>query len=123
MALLFSMYSIHATAEEAILDETEAFVASPERGKAIFSSLCSHCHQTNYDESSIGAPGLQSVLERYDETWLSDWLKGPEAFAKVNVAAKDLISSNKFGLAMPTLPAMQDDEKRADTIAYLKTLK
>jgi len=109
--------------EEPLLEQPEEFIASPDRGMALFSTVCTHCHNINYDESTIGAPGLQGVLERHNETWLDTWLKGPEDFAKTNVTAQDLISSNKFGLAMPKLPAMQDEEKRADMIAYLKTLK
>ncbi len=93
------------------------------RGKALFASICAHCHKTNYDESSIGAPGLGGVLERHEVSWLHHWIKSPETFAKTNEAAKDLISSNKFGLAMPTLPAMQDDQKRTDIIEFLRTLK
>ena len=92
-------------------------------GKATFDTICSHCHETTYEDSRIGAPGLQGVLERHDEAWLNQWIKGPENFAKVDETAKDLIESNKFGLAMPTLPAMMDDQKRADVIEYLKTLK
>ncbi|MDX8388081.1 MAG: cytochrome c [Ghiorsea sp.] len=97
--------------------------ASVENGKAIFNRLCAHCHTTTYDSSAIGAPGLREVLERHDETWLNHWLRSPEGFAKTDEDAKDLIESNPFGLAMPTLPAMHDDSKRADVIAYLKTLK
>ena len=111
-----SFTAFFATAEE-------IKTPSPTKGKLLFESMCAHCHTTTYDDSRIGAPGLQGVLERHDETWLNEWLKSPEAFAKIDGAAKDLISSNKFGLAMPTLPAMQDDVKRADIISYLKTLK
>jgi len=101
----------------------ESVVGDASRGAATFKTICAHCHTTTYDDSRIGAPGLQGVLERHDEAWLDQWIKAPEAFAKINPTAKDLIESNKFGLKMPTLPAMQDDQKRADIIAYLKTLK
>ena len=115
--LLSSAFFIsQATAEEALK-------GSADRGAELFKSICSHCHTTTYDDSRIGAPGLQGVLERHDAAWLNHWVKSPETFALNNVTAKDLISSNKFGLAMPTLPAMQDDQKRADIIEFLKTLK
>ncbi len=100
-----------------------AFVPSAERGKGIFKSLCAPCHLITSDKSRIGASGLKGVLERHDESWLNDWIRSPEAFAKTDKTAKDLLGSNKFGLAMPTLPAMYDDNNRADLIAYLKTLK
>jgi len=111
-------FATHACAEE-----TTPNIASEINGKAHFDTICSHCHNITYDESRIGAPGLKGVLERHDEEWLNHWIKSPESFAKVDGKAKDLISSNKFGLAMPTIPAMQDDQARADIIAYLKTLK
>ena len=109
--------------QSAVADEAEALVGNAESGKALFDTICAHCHKTTYDESRIGAPGLQGVLERHEVAWLNEWIKSPEAFSKKDEYAKDLISSNQFGLAMPTLPAMQDDQKRADIIEFLKTLK
>ncbi len=93
------------------------------KGKQLFDSICAHCHHTTYDESRIGAPGLRGVLERHDEAWLNNWIKGPEAFAQTDVVARDLIDSNRFGLAMPTIPAMQNEDNRKAVIEYLKTLK
>ena len=92
-------------------------------GQKLFESICAHCHQTTYDESRIGAPGLRGVLDRHDEAWLNNWIKGPETFAQSDVAARDLIDGNRFGLAMPTIPAMQSEENRKAVIEYLKTLK
>ncbi len=125
MLSLSTLVSIGQAEEPKTLPATSsaAFVPSAERGKGIFKSLCAHCHHITYDESRIGAPGLKGVLERHDTSWLNHWIRSPEAFAKVDETAKDLITSNKFGLAMPTLPAMHDDNKRADVIAYLKTLQ
>ncbi len=94
-----------------------------ERGKELFTSICSHCHNITYDYSAIGAPGLQGVLERHDETWINTWLSNPEAFAKTDVTARDLVESNPYGLVMPTFPAMQDEKNRRAVIEYLKTLK
>lgn len=116
------------SAEEQTTAETQNNITSPKVGNAangeiIFNNICVHCHTTTYDESRIGAPGLRSVIERHSESWLDQWLKSPEDFAKTDVIARDLIDSNSFGLAMPTLPAMQDDQKRKDVIAFLKTLK
>jgi len=92
-------------------------------GQKLFESICAHCHNITYEESRIGAPGLQDVLERHDEAWLNQWIKSPETFAQNDVTARDLIDSNRFGLAMPTLPAMQNEESRQAVIEYLKTLK
>lgn len=118
LAVCFFMVSV------SIAEENEpSLEAQVKAGELLFNGLCKHCHTITYDESVIGARGLQSVLERYDEAWLNQWIKNPESFAKTNVAARDLIDSNAFGLAMPTLPMMQDDANRAAIIEYLKTLK
>jgi cytochrome c2 len=93
------------------------------QGRILFTQICSRCHKTSYDESIVGAPGLQGVLERHNEDWLNQWIKSPEAFAQKNDDARDLINSNRFGLAMPTIPAMQDENHRKAVIEYLKTLK
>ena len=104
-------------------EESEGLKPDAARGAMTFESICAHCHLITYDESRVGAPGLKGVLERHDEKWLHQWLQGPEAFAKTDETAKALIGSNKYGLKMPTLPEMQDDQHRADVIEYLKTLK
>lgn len=93
------------------------------RGAETFKSVCSRCHMSSYEESRIGAPGLKGVLDRHDAKWINQWLQGPEAFAKTDETAAALIKGNKYHLAMPTLPEMQDAGKRADIIEFLKTLK
>ena len=124
VTIMLSLFPLvtQSTAEEPPATQG-SFKASAERGKIIFDTVCSHCHTTTYEESRIGAPGLRGVLERYGENWLNHWVKSPETFAKKDETAQALIESNPFGLAMPTLPTMQDEHNRADIIEYLKTLK
>jgi cytochrome c2 len=100
----------------------EEFTPDAAEGAKAFRTICTHCHTVTYDESRVGAPGLKGVLERHDGKWLDQWLKSPEAFAKVDETAADLLGSNRYGLKMPTLPEMQDAKNRADMIAYLETL-
>ena len=106
-----------------VAEESAGFKPDAVRGAKTFESICSHCHLVTYDESRVGAPGLKGVLERHDEKWINQWLKGPESFAKTDETAKALIESNKYGVKMPTFPEMQDPLNRADVIEYLKTLK
>jgi len=113
--MLVGAFSLPLSAEE--------FTPDAARGSKVFKTICTHCHTVTYDESRVGAPGLKGVLERHDAKWLNQWLKSPEAFAKVDETAADLLGSNKYGLKMPTLPEMQDKNNRADIIAYLETLK
>ncbi len=127
MATVTIMLSLFPLVTQSTAEEPPAtqgsFKASAERGKMIFDTVCSHCHNTTYEESRIGAPGLRGVLERHDVNWLNHWIKSPEIFAKKDETAQALIGSNPFGLTMPTLPIVQDDRNRADIIEYLKTLK
>jgi len=92
-------------------------------GKLIFDTICSHCHHADHTSSGVGAPGLMDVLERHDEAWINQWISGPEAFSQKDETAKALVESNPFGLIMPTLPEMQEEQNRKDIIAFLKTLK
>ena len=129
MTIMLSLFPLvtQSTAEETSNTQaatgSKPFEASAKRGKATFDTVCSHCHNATYEESRIGAPGLRGVLERHDVNWLNHWIKSPETFAETDETAQALIESNPFGLAMPTLPTMQDEHNRADIIEFLKTLK
>lgn len=129
MATVTILLSLFPIVTQSSAEDTQAvanskpFVASATRGKVTFDTVCTHCHSATYETSRIGAPGLRGVLERHDVNWLNHWIKSPEAFAETDETAKALIESNPFGLAMPTLPTMQDEHNRADIIEYLKTLK
>lgn len=97
------------------------YAASIEAGKEIFNQICSHCHYTNYDEKF--GPGLAGIGERRDVAWLDMFLKNPKAMIRNDGYARNLQENNAYNLVMPTFPEMQDETKRADIIAYLKTLK
>ena len=92
-------------------------------GESIFKTYCAHCHNSNSEESKVGAPGLKDVLSRHDEAWINQWIKSPDTLIKTDHKALALSKSNRFGLTMPTLPAMQEENNRRDVIAYLRTLK
>ncbi len=110
--------------EEAVIPEAiEVTQPDAVHGKKIFESICIHCHRTDYESSVVGAPGLKGVLERHSAEWINAWISSPEAFAKIDGTARDLIGSNPYGLKMPTIPEMQDEKNRQDIIEYLKTLK
>ena len=92
-------------------------------GKKVFKTYCAHCHNSSAKESRVGAPSLNNVFSRHDEEWINQWIKSPDAMIKTDHKALELSESNRFGLTMPTLPAMQEEQNRRDVIAYLKTLK
>jgi len=94
-------------------------VGDASAGKATFDHLCLYCH-TNDEDRTIG-PSLEGIGERRSVAWLNAWLKNPDDMIKKDMDAKDVRDNNKYNMAMPTLPIMQDDVKRADVIAYLLT--
>jgi len=106
----------------ALAAEEEKPVASAERGKKIYDKLCIYCHRIDAKESKVGASGMAGVFDRRDEAWLDQWLKNPTEFSKQDEVAKAISNSYPYNMMMPTLPAMQQDENRADVIEYLKTL-
>ncbi len=111
--------------DAAAVQETNAgsHVPDARHGEQIFKTICSHCHHADHSTSTVGAPGLMDVLDRHDEAWINEWVQGPEAFSRKDETAQALVASNPFGLIMPTLPEMQDENNRLDIIAFLKTLK
>ena len=98
---------------------SSALAADVEAGKALFTQICSYCHNSNYDDKF--GPGLAGVLDRRDAIWLDEFLKNPREMIGKDQDAKDL--SQSYPMAMPTLPDMQDEKKRADIIAYMATLE
>ncbi|OIO70569.1 MAG: hypothetical protein AUJ56_05610 [Zetaproteobacteria bacterium CG1_02_49_23] len=91
-------------------------------GEHLFSTICAHCHQASANESNTGAPGLKDVLTRHDEAWINRWIESPETLIETDHKAMKLVKSSRFGLTMPTLPAMQEEQNRRDIIEYLRTL-
>jgi len=97
-----------------------AYAADVEAGKKLYDKVCGYCHLTTYDDKF--GPGLAGIIERRDEAWLSAFLKDPQEMIKNDEYAQSLKESNSYNLTMPKLPDMQDEQKRADVIAYMKTL-
>lgn len=110
------------SAPNAQASASDVSAPSKKRGAEIFSTICSHCHRTDSTASSVGAPGLKDVITRHAPEWIDQWLTSPEAFSKIDPAAKALTEGNKYGLIMPTFPEMQDPMNRKDVIEFLKTL-
>lgn len=99
----------------------EAWGADAAKGKQIFEQVCAYCHRLD-DKAKFG-PGLKGITERVSVEWLNAWLKDPVTFMKTDEYARNLQQNNKFGMTMPAIPEMRDDEKRANVIEFLKTLK
>jgi len=86
-------------------------------GEKIFYRMCLYCHTS--DEKSKFGPSLLWIGERRSTAWLHDWLENPSEMIEHDEYAQILRENNEYELTMPTLPDMQDAQKRADVIAYL----
>jgi len=92
-----------------------------DKGKEIFNEICISCHTT--DKVGKLGPGLKGITQRRDVEWIEKWIKSPQALiASGDLYARRLREDNKYGITMPTLPVMKNDDNRADIIAFLKTL-
>ncbi|OIO74339.1 MAG: hypothetical protein COS35_04790 [Zetaproteobacteria bacterium CG02_land_8_20_14_3_00_50_9] len=101
--------------------QSAALAADAAEGEKIYKAVCIHCHMSDGYEEKFG-PGLKDIMQRVDVAWVDQWLKNPAEMLKTDEYAKSLRETNAFDFSMPTLPDMQDDEKRANVIEYLKTL-
>ena len=80
------------------------------KGKDVFQSTCSGCHNSDSDEKKIG-PGLKDLFK---QDKLVNGKKPTEANVKALIAAG--------GNGMPSYAEVLTDEDKANVIAYLKTL-
>jgi mono/diheme cytochrome c family protein len=80
------------------------------KGKDVFVSNCSACHNADSNEKKLG-PGLKDLFKQ-------DKLVNGKKPTEANIKA--LI--NAGGNGMPSFAEILKDEEKADVIAYLKTL-
>ncbi len=104
-----------------------ARAADPAAGKQVFTNVCSICHSNQPGRNGIGpslygivgsksgaaagytfSPAMQGANLTWDDATLDKYLKSPRA----------VVPGTKM-----TYGGLQDDQKRADLIAYLATLK
>jgi len=84
------------------------------RGKLAFESKCLACHAIAGGDK-LG-PDLFQVTKRRDDTWLTRWLKSPEAMLASDAVAKQML--DKYKLPMPN-QNLSDAEIR-EYVAYFK---
>jgi cytochrome c len=93
-----------------IFGQSKKAAGDATKGKDVFESNCSVCHNADSTEKKMG-PGLKGVFKREK---LNNGKKPTEA----NIRA--LI--NAGGNGMPSYADMLTDEEKNDVVAYLKTL-
>ena len=120
-------FVIVAVAATAALGNPAYAGGDPEAGKALFRSICTLCHSNAPGQNKVG-PLLFGVVGRRSGSVpgysYSDANKNFGIVWTVDVLDKYLISPQAVvpGTKMG-YPGQKDDQKRADIIAYLATLK
>src|SRR5579871_5348837 len=89
---------------------SKAAAGDATKGKDVFESNCSVCHNADSDEKKMG-PGLKGLFKKEK---LNNGKKPTEANIKALI--------NAGGNGMPSYADMLTDEEKANVIAYLKTL-
>lgn len=90
-------------------------------GKSLFLKTCVYCHKT--DGKPKFGPSLVGVTKRRDMQWLHAFLQNPKKMIEQDKHAKALKIRNRYNLVMPSLPDMQNQQKRLDVIAFMDTLE
>ena len=85
-----------------------------QKGKLAFESKCLACHSIGGGDKM--GPDLYGVTKRYDDAWLTRWLKSPEEMMKTDPRAK--ASLEKWKVPMPNQGL--SDEEIKQYIAYFK---
>ena len=85
-----------------------------QKGKLAFESKCLACHSIGGGDKM--GPDLYGVTKRYDDAWLTRWLKSPEEMMKTDPRAK--ASLEKWKVPMPNQGL--SDEEIKPYIAYFK---
>jgi cytochrome c len=99
----------------------------PEKGAQVFKSQCAICHTVEAGKNKIG-PSLAGIVGRkagsvegfhYSEANKNSGLTWDEATLDTYLTSpKDVVKGTTMAY-----PGLKDAEKRADLIAYLKTVK
>ncbi len=95
------------------LGGTAAFAADkgdPAKGKEVFSTNCTVCHNADSTEKKMG-PGLKGLFAK-------DKMVNGKKPTEANVRAK----IDEGGNGMPAYKEMLSDDEKNDLVAYLKTL-
>ncbi|MFL5257557.1 MAG: c-type cytochrome [Rhodopila sp.] len=120
-------FVIAAVAATAVLGSPARAGGDSGAGKTLFRSICTLCHSTALGENKVG-PSLFGIVGRHSGSVpgysYSDANKNSRIIWTVDVLDKYLINPQAVvpGTKMG-YPGQKDDQKRADIIAYLATLK
>ncbi len=114
--LLAALLTI-ALAMQTVYSFADNAVVSPEKGKAIFTTRCTSCHNVN---TQLVGPALANVDQRQTTDWIIDFVHSPKAMIQKN--DKDAVALyNQFNqIVMPDHSDLSSDDIK-DILAYVKS--
>jgi len=92
-------------------------VVSPDKGKTIFTTRCTSCHNVN---AQLVGPALANVEERRPVEWIISFVNSPQAM--ISKKDKDAVALyNKFNqVTMPDHTDLSSDDIK-NVLAYIKS--
>ena len=106
-----------ASATQAIHSFAGNSVVSPEKGKTIFTTRCTSCHNVN---AQLVGPALANVEQRQTTDWIISFVHSPKAMIQKN--DKDAVALyNQFNqIIMPDHSDLSSDDIK-NILAYVKS--
>jgi len=114
--LLAALLTI-ALATQAIFSFADNAVVSPEKGKTIFTTRCTSCHNVN---AQLVGPALANVEQRQTTDWIISFVHSPKAMIQKN--DKDAVALyNQFNqIIMPDHSDLSSDDIKS-VLSYIKS--
>jgi mono/diheme cytochrome c family protein len=84
-------------------------LSSAQDGEKLFKSYCASCHYTG-DNVLVG-PGMKGVTEKYEMSWILEWVKGSQALIKSGDAQAIAVYEKFNKVIMPNQPVNEEEIK------------
>lgn len=92
-------------------------IAQAEDGAAIFKSKCTSCHSIG--KGVVVGPDLKNVHSRYDEKWLSSWIRGSQKM--VQSGDKAAVAAFEKNNKIPMPDQDLNDADMSSLLAFIKS--
>ena len=82
-------------------------IAKAQDGEKLFKSYCASCHYPN--EKTLVGPGLAGITEKYEMSWIHEWVKNSAAMIEAGDPDAVAIYEEFNKLAMPAQPVTNEE--------------
>ena len=106
-----------ALALQAIYSFADNAVVSPDKGKTIFTTRCTSCHNVN---AQIVGPALANVEQRHTVDWIVNFVHSPKTLIQKNDKQAVALYNQFNQIVMPDHSDLSSDDIK-DILAYVKS--